>query len=447
MSKIIVSYRRSDSQAASGRIADRLIAHFGAESVFMDIDNIPFGIDFRQHIRSALSQADVLLAVIGPDWLGEGADGRSRLQEDNDPVRVEIETALNEKLRVIPVLVDGAIMPSAAALPDSLKNFSFLNAAPIDVGRDFHPHVARLIQSIDAVLAQKFRRSDGVSSAQSPVPALAARPRANTRVRIIAVAAALLLLTGAAVWRARFSFAPGAAPSPTAIATAPKQTSSDATPVSNSEPRPATTAPTISPQPAQPTAIAPIVQQNPGAIAAPEKSSALLQSQPATASGVQQADGFFTEQDLQRVKAIAARDELVVMPQFMVSRPDSSLRAGLRKFVGIWASEIGFGSGTARHAMLIITNVEAPNRATGYYLWGSPTAQEKRQFPAGADPVDGTGTGDKLTFQQDGRYSVTATLNSSGALSIAQKRPTGITGYVVLNPVWRLLQAEQAAKR
>jgi hypothetical protein len=97
--------------------------------------------------------------------------------------------------------------------------------------------------------------------------------------------------------------------------------------------------------------------------------------------------------------------------------------------------------------MLIISNVEAPNRAIGYYLWGSPTAQEKRQFPAGVDPFEGTATGDKLTFQQDGRYSIAATLNSGGGLSIEQKRPTGLTGYVVLKPVWRLLDAEQSAKR
>jgi hypothetical protein len=69
MSKIVVSYRRSDSQAIAGRIVDRLIAQFGEQSVFMDVDNIPFGIDFRQHIQSVLAQAEVLIAVVGPDWL------------------------------------------------------------------------------------------------------------------------------------------------------------------------------------------------------------------------------------------------------------------------------------------------------------------------------------------------------------------------------------------
>ena len=175
MSKIVVSYRRSDSQAIAGRIVDRLIAEFGEQSVFMDVDNIPFGIDFRQHIQSVLAQAEVLIAVVGPDWLGAGADGGSRIQEEDDPVRVEIETALRQEIVVIPVLVDGASMPKAAALPESLRNFAFLNAAPVDVGRDFRPHVDRLVQSIDEVLA---RKSGGTARAV-PKSAAATHSRAG----------------------------------------------------------------------------------------------------------------------------------------------------------------------------------------------------------------------------------------------------------------------------
>ncbi len=145
MSKIVLSYRRSDSQAVAGRIADRLIAYFGADSVFMDVDNIPFGIDFRLHIKTALSQAEVLIAVVGPGWLGAGADSRTRIDDEDDPVRVEIEMALQQKLLVIPVLVNGASMPKSDALPVGLRDFAFLNAAPVDDGRDFRPHSDRLI--------------------------------------------------------------------------------------------------------------------------------------------------------------------------------------------------------------------------------------------------------------------------------------------------------------
>jgi hypothetical protein len=114
MSKIIVSYRRSDSAAITGRIFDRLVDRYGEESVFMDIDRIPFGTDFRHHIQDALRGADVLLAVIGPTWLGKTADGRTRIQDEADPVRVEIDAALKQGLAVIPVLVDNATMPGGA---------------------------------------------------------------------------------------------------------------------------------------------------------------------------------------------------------------------------------------------------------------------------------------------------------------------------------------------
>ena len=152
MSKIIVSYRRSDSAAITGRIFDRLVDRYGEESVFMDIDRIPFGTDFRHHIQDALQGADVLLAVIGPTWLGKSADGKSRIIDEADPVKVEIEAALKQGLTVIPVLVDNATMPGAADLPESIRDFAYINAAPIDVGRDFRAHMERLTRSIDGIV-------------------------------------------------------------------------------------------------------------------------------------------------------------------------------------------------------------------------------------------------------------------------------------------------------
>jgi hypothetical protein len=223
MSKIVVSYRRSDSQAIAGRIVDRLIAEFGERSVFMDVDNIPFGIDFRQHIQSVLSQAEVLIAVVGPEWRGAGPDGRNRIQEEDDPVRVEIETALRQEIMVIPVLVNGAGMPKAADLPDSLKSFSFLNAAPVDVGRDFRPHVDRLVQSIDEILARKSGRTS-----RAPLnPSTAAAPASKqtfSRVQMAVIALVLLLAAGAATWRVMSRNPASIAP---ATATAPTQAADD----------------------------------------------------------------------------------------------------------------------------------------------------------------------------------------------------------------------------
>jgi len=155
MPKILISYRRSDTAGIAGRIFDRLVARFGRESIFMDVDHIPFGIDFRDHIRETLLAGDMLLAIVGPRWLGPREGARARMHDENDPVRVEIETALQHGVTLIPVLVDGAPMPTPADLPKALERFSFLNAAPVDSGRDFHQHIDRLIRTIERILDAK----------------------------------------------------------------------------------------------------------------------------------------------------------------------------------------------------------------------------------------------------------------------------------------------------
>lgn len=173
MPKIVISYRRSDTQAIAGRIYDRLVTHYGDESVFMDIDKIPIGTDFRQYIRDELRTADLFLAVIGPRWLGPRDDGRLRINDRADPVRVEIETALENGMPVIPVLVDGASMPPEEVLPDALKDFAFINAAMVDIGRDYRQHMERLIRGLDAILAA---RSAKAAATLSPAPVMAQAP-------------------------------------------------------------------------------------------------------------------------------------------------------------------------------------------------------------------------------------------------------------------------------
>ena len=96
MAKIFISYRRQDSAAMTGRIYDRLRLHFGDDAVFMDIDNIPFGVNFRKHIDSAVSNCDVVLAVIGTKWAGE-TDARRRLDNPRDFIRIELESALRPR--------------------------------------------------------------------------------------------------------------------------------------------------------------------------------------------------------------------------------------------------------------------------------------------------------------------------------------------------------------
>ena len=104
MPKFVLSYRRADASGIAGRIFDRLAAHYGEPSVFRDIDNIPFGVDFRKHIEMALDDCDAVIAIIGRRWLGSVRSG-ARIQDERDIVRIEIESALKKRIPIFPVLV------------------------------------------------------------------------------------------------------------------------------------------------------------------------------------------------------------------------------------------------------------------------------------------------------------------------------------------------------
>jgi TIR domain/VHL beta domain len=161
--KIVISYRRRDSETAAGRIRDRLIVHYGADSIFMDIDTIPFGANFRDFIADTLAHTDVVLAIIGPKWVGGTRRKRPRIQETGDFLRIEVETAFKLGIPVIPVLVEGGAMPDANVLPESLHDLPLRNAATVDSGRDFHPHMDRLVRAIDGLL-----KTSAVSRASNP---------------------------------------------------------------------------------------------------------------------------------------------------------------------------------------------------------------------------------------------------------------------------------------
>jgi hypothetical protein len=151
--RVVIVYRRADSAAIAGRIYDRLVAHYGRDAVFMDIYSIPLAADWREEVKLMSLNGGALIALVGPQWLGRLADGRACIDDIDDPVRAELESALDAHVPVFPVLVEGATMPRTAELPDSLKVFSNINAAIIATGREFDAQVARLIGSIDQHLA------------------------------------------------------------------------------------------------------------------------------------------------------------------------------------------------------------------------------------------------------------------------------------------------------
>ena len=152
MAKILISYRRSDSDVFAGRVHDRIVSRYGEQSVFIDVDNIPFGKDFRVHIQQELAKADAILVIVGPKWLGLAKGGHSRIMEATDPVRIELETALSRGVPTIPILVGNTSMPKPEQLPETLKDFAFLNAAQVDTSRDFHRDLNRVIATLDQVL-------------------------------------------------------------------------------------------------------------------------------------------------------------------------------------------------------------------------------------------------------------------------------------------------------
>ncbi len=122
MLKIFISYRRDDSAGHAGRLYDRLESHFGQGQVFMDVDAIEPGLDFVQVVQQAINSCDGFIAVIGRYWLQATDDaGARRLDDPEDLVKLEIATALERGIRVIPVLVQGAQMPRATDLPDDLR--------------------------------------------------------------------------------------------------------------------------------------------------------------------------------------------------------------------------------------------------------------------------------------------------------------------------------------
>lgn len=119
--KIFISYRVQDTAGETGRLVDALKHHFSDDQLFMDIENLEPGADFTEAIGRSLGACDVFLAVIGPRWTGAREGQPSRINDPNDWVRVEVSTALQRNVRVVPVLVDGASLPKPEELPPELQ--------------------------------------------------------------------------------------------------------------------------------------------------------------------------------------------------------------------------------------------------------------------------------------------------------------------------------------
>jgi hypothetical protein len=149
-SKVFISYRRDDSAGSAGRLHDQLAAEFGREQIAMDVDSFPLGINFVTALREEVGKCDVLLAVIGPNWLNARDEaGSRRLDNLNDFVRTEIATALQRDIPVIPILLDGVKPPQPHQLPPDIQELSLRNALHVR-HTSFSSDVGKLVRALKA---------------------------------------------------------------------------------------------------------------------------------------------------------------------------------------------------------------------------------------------------------------------------------------------------------
>jgi hypothetical protein len=161
--KIFLSYRREDSGDVTGRLYDRLTQHLGSAQVFKDVDSIPPGVDFRAYLANQIEACDVMLVVIGTHWLAPDATGRRRIDNPQDFVRIEIETALERGMPIVPILVSGAEIPSAEQLPEALAALAYRQARLLRPDPDFHLDVDRLLLGLDRLA--RIAQEDGANEA------------------------------------------------------------------------------------------------------------------------------------------------------------------------------------------------------------------------------------------------------------------------------------------
>jgi len=188
--RIFISYRRSDAQHIAGRLCDRLKSRFGDDAVFMDVDSIEPGRDFGEAIERAVGACDVLLALIGGRWLDADDDrGRRRLDDPNDLVVLEIAAALERRVRVVPVLVDGAEPPRSDDLPTALAPLARLQGVRLDHST-FGGDVAALVAALERAFGTVAPAPNDWSEDEFVMLARDPRPSSQRMVLIIDVLAA-----------------------------------------------------------------------------------------------------------------------------------------------------------------------------------------------------------------------------------------------------------------
>lgn len=198
MGTVFISYRRGDTAGEARALYNELASRFGEESVFMDVDNIALGRDFRQALHERLESCDLMLVLVGRDWVdARNSSGARRLEDPADFVSLEIEAALKRNIAVTPVLVQGAQMPTLEQLPANVKDFAYRNGFELSHSR-WESDVQEMFKRLHLAKPAEPRVESpavpaGISAA---APAVAQRAARKPWAAIAAAALALAAITG-----------------------------------------------------------------------------------------------------------------------------------------------------------------------------------------------------------------------------------------------------------
>lgn len=150
--RVFLSYRRSDAAVAADNIYRYLCRRFGADQIFKDVNSIPLGVDFREHLAMEIETCGVFVAIIGENWLNaQGADGKRRLDDPTDFVRIETEFALDRGTPIVPVLIGRVSMPEEDQLPASMARMAFQQSFELRPGSEFDRDLAKLAKGIGEI--------------------------------------------------------------------------------------------------------------------------------------------------------------------------------------------------------------------------------------------------------------------------------------------------------
>jgi hypothetical protein len=151
VSGIAISYRREDTEGSAGRLFDRLVARYGEDFIFVDLNSIEPAADWLRTIDETIRSSSIVIALIGPRYLSVDSLGRRRLDDERDYVRREIRTAIEHGVRLLPVLVQGANMVAGDSLPTDIRALSDVQPAHLD-SRYYDQDIGRLFRTIDEML-------------------------------------------------------------------------------------------------------------------------------------------------------------------------------------------------------------------------------------------------------------------------------------------------------